>query len=51
LVLGEESFRNSFLDDNFHKFGVVIKVRGRDVLKGLKDLLNFIFQNLLELTI
>jgi hypothetical protein len=43
VILREESFGNSFLDDNFHKLGVIFKVRGGDVFEGLENLLYFVF--------
>lgn len=43
LVLGEESFRNTFLHDNFHKLGVVLKPVLGNVLETVENLFDFIF--------
>jgi len=43
LVLGEESFTNSLLNNHFHEFGIVFKVSLGNVLEAIEDLFNFIF--------
>ena len=49
LILGEEAFRNTFLDNNLHELRVVLEAILGDVLETIEDLLHFVFQDSLEL--
>ena len=49
VVLGEETFRNTFLNDDFHELGVVVEAVLGNVLEAVQDLLHFVFEHSLEL--
>lgn len=49
LILGEEAFRNTFLDNNLHELRVVLEAILGNVLETIEDLLHFVFQDGLEL--
>lgn len=51
MVLGEESLADSLLDDDFHELGVVLKFSLGDVLESVEDLLDFVLEDLAELSV